>query len=199
MFLVPLSAEGVEIHPVRTLGGERTNVTFYTDVRVSDLYRVGDVDRGWDVLITALTHERTGVGRYGKNVRLLEAALAYHAAAETLSGEDRAALQGAIARLTLENEVSRLLARQTVWAEADGRLAGVEGSMSKLWTSESLVRASSELARLVPDALFAHDLGPIEVLSKMLRHAPVTTIYGGTSEIQRGIIASRQLNIAKVG
>ena len=60
MFLVPLDAPGVEIHPVHTMGGERTNATFYTGVRVPDAFRVGEVDRGWDVMTVALTFERGG-------------------------------------------------------------------------------------------------------------------------------------------
>ena len=60
MFLVPLDAPGVEIHPVHTMGGERTNATFYSDVRVPDSLRVGEVDGGWDVMTVALTFERGG-------------------------------------------------------------------------------------------------------------------------------------------
>ena len=62
-FIVPLDAPGVEIQPVHTLGGERTNITFYTDVRVPDSLRVGDVDGGWEVMTVALTFERGGLGR----------------------------------------------------------------------------------------------------------------------------------------
>ena len=62
MFLVPLDSPGIEIQPVHTVGGERTNATFYNDVRVSDHYRIGEVDRGWDVMTVALTFERGGFG-----------------------------------------------------------------------------------------------------------------------------------------
>ena len=62
MFLVPLDTPGVEIHPVHTMGGERTNATFYTDVRVPDAFRIGEVDGGWDVMTVALTFERGGFG-----------------------------------------------------------------------------------------------------------------------------------------
>ena len=60
MFLVPLDSPGVEIHPVHTMGGERTNATFYTGVRVPDSLRVGEVNGGWDVMTVALTFERGG-------------------------------------------------------------------------------------------------------------------------------------------
>ena len=58
MFLVPLDSPGIEIHPVHTVGGERTNATFYNDVRVSDHFRIGEVDGGWGVMTIALTFER---------------------------------------------------------------------------------------------------------------------------------------------
>ncbi len=59
-FLVPLRQPGVEIQPVRTLSGERTNLTFYSDVRVDDSLRIGEVDGGWDVMGVGLTLERAG-------------------------------------------------------------------------------------------------------------------------------------------
>ena len=62
MFLVPLDSPGIEIQPVHTVGGERTNATFYNDVRVSDHFRIGEVDGGWDVMTVALTFERGGFG-----------------------------------------------------------------------------------------------------------------------------------------
>ena len=50
MFLVPLDAPGVEIQALRTVDGDRTNITYYSDVRVDDKYRVGEVNGGWAVL-----------------------------------------------------------------------------------------------------------------------------------------------------
>ncbi|PRC54905.1 acyl-CoA dehydrogenase, partial [Mycobacterium sp. ITM-2017-0098] len=57
MFLVPLDSPGVEIQPIRTVDGDRTNITFYSDVRVDDRYRVGPVNGGWGVLREALNAE----------------------------------------------------------------------------------------------------------------------------------------------
>jgi len=53
-FLVPLDSPGVEIQAVQTLSGERTNITFYSGVRLDDSWRIGDVDRGWQSLMIAL-------------------------------------------------------------------------------------------------------------------------------------------------
>ncbi len=54
MFLVPMDTPGIEVTPIWTLSGERTNITFYRDVRVPDSARVGEVDGGWDVMRVAL-------------------------------------------------------------------------------------------------------------------------------------------------
>ena len=55
MFLVPLDSAGVEIQPLRTVDGDRTNITYYSDVRVDDKYRVGEVNGGWAVSGTRST------------------------------------------------------------------------------------------------------------------------------------------------
>ena len=57
MFLVPLDTPGVEIQPIRTVDGDRTNIVFYSDVWVDDRYRIGDVNGGWAILRGALDVE----------------------------------------------------------------------------------------------------------------------------------------------
>jgi alkylation response protein AidB-like acyl-CoA dehydrogenase len=63
MFLVPMDTPGVEIQPIRTVDGDRTNVTYYSDVRIDDRYRVGEVNGGWTVLREALNAEHGTVER----------------------------------------------------------------------------------------------------------------------------------------
>ena len=63
MFLVPLDLPGVEIQGIRTVDGDRTNITYYSDVRVDDRYRVGEVNGGWVVLRGALDAEHGTVER----------------------------------------------------------------------------------------------------------------------------------------
>src|SRR6516164_9721990 len=57
MFLVPLDSPGIEIQGIRTLDGDRTNIVYYSDVRVDDLYRIGEVNGGWTVMRSALDSE----------------------------------------------------------------------------------------------------------------------------------------------
>src|SRR5205085_3366409 len=58
-FLVPMKQPGVEVQAVYTVSGERTNITYYSDVRVSDDWRIGEVDRGWDVMTLSLQDEHS--------------------------------------------------------------------------------------------------------------------------------------------
>jgi len=57
MFLVPLDTPGIEIQGIRTVDGDRTNIVYYSDVRVDDKYRLGEVNAGWTVLREPLNAE----------------------------------------------------------------------------------------------------------------------------------------------
>ncbi len=200
-FVVPLRQEGVEIRPVYTLSGERTNLTFYNDVRVDDSMRIGEVDGGWDVMTLILTFERTGA-QGGWSAALLEAMERWAVAAE--DGPTPAEDPGVRARLgraAAEVEVSRLLARRCAWMQAAGLLPGVEGSMAKLFASEAITRQAGDFVDL---------LGPDGIRSKGDPSAPAggaadyafrfalgTTTYGGTSEVQRNVIAQRGLGLPR--
>ena len=61
MFLVPLDTPGIEIQGIRTVDGDRTNIVYYSDVRVDDKYRLGEVNGGWTVLREPLNAEHGAV------------------------------------------------------------------------------------------------------------------------------------------
>src|ERR1700683_4259027 len=69
MSMGPVASQGVEIQAIRTFGGDRTNIVYYSDVRISDRYRLGGVNDGWSVLRGPLDEEH-GVGRDGASGRL---------------------------------------------------------------------------------------------------------------------------------
>ena len=72
MFLVPTDFEGFSHTPVRTMG-VRTNATFYSDIRLPDKYRVGDVNGGWKLITGQLNHERLSLVTHGQVAALYEA------------------------------------------------------------------------------------------------------------------------------
>ena len=62
-FVVDMNAPGVEVRPLRQMtGGASFNEVFFTDVRIPDDHRLGDVDQGWTVALTTLMNERAAIG-----------------------------------------------------------------------------------------------------------------------------------------
>ncbi|MGD0392597.1 MAG: acyl-CoA dehydrogenase family protein [Acidimicrobiales bacterium] len=202
-FLVPLRQPGVEIQPVHTLSGERTNLTFYSDVRVDDSLRIGAVDGGWDVMKVGLTLERAG-DQGGESIRLLAIMEAWARDAVDEDGRPRLEdthVRARLGRAAAENEVTTLLCRRCAWIHESGGSPGVEGSMSKLFASEALTRQSADFVDLLGrDGIrsqgdpSAHAAGAADYA---FRFALGTTTYGGTSEIQRNIIAQRGLGLPR--
>ena len=205
MFVVPMDTPGIEISPVHTMGGERTNITYYDDVHVDDAYRVGDVDGGWGVMMTALVFERNAAW-YGEAVRLLDHAVQWAAGAAHPAGGvmlDDPLVRVRLARSAVGNEVAHLLGWRAAWMASVGDLPTVEGTMAKLFTTEHYQRSASDLVDLLgADGIRRHGdpLAPADGwIEATERHCQVTTIYGGTSEVLRGIIAQRGLGLPRSG
>lgn len=195
MFLVPMDAPGVQVDAIRTLGGERTNQTFYADVRIPDSLRVGEVDGGWDVILAALAYERSGVG---EDARLFRKLVATVRSAGTI---DQPAVREQLARLAAEVEVMKLLGRRSCWVESTGKVPFIEGSMYKLFSAESKLRFSSVILDVLgPEGLreLADPKSPGGGdFVEEFRHAVILPIYGGASEVQRKILAERHLGLPR--
>ncbi|MEX2293288.1 MAG: acyl-CoA dehydrogenase [Acidimicrobiales bacterium] len=202
MFLVPMDTPGIEVNPVATMGGERTNITFYGDVRVHDSCRVGEVDAGWSVMHAALVYERNSAN-WGEPDALVEAMAAWAVQPDAHGARpfDDPIVRATLARWSTELEVGRLLLLRSAWLSAQGQMPQVEGSMAKLHITEAFVKASSDLVDLLGTAgllgggTTGEPLGGL--VEHAFRHAVVTTIYGGSSEVQREIIAGRGLGLPR--
>jgi alkylation response protein AidB-like acyl-CoA dehydrogenase len=202
-FLVPLDTPGIDIQEIKTLSGKRSNSTFYDAIRVHDKWRVGEVDGGWDVMRVALAYERGVVGGLSDGIRLYEAGLE---AAETLTRADGSRLiddprvRERLVRTAIDNEVTQLLGARSAWVAATGDLPGLEGSQAKLFATEAFTRASEQLLDFLgPQGLLeAPGESPAKgFIEHCWRYAPVTTIAGGTSEIQKNNIAERMLGLPR--
>jgi alkylation response protein AidB-like acyl-CoA dehydrogenase len=202
-FLVPLDSPGVEIQAVQTLSGERTNITFYSGVRLDDTWRIGEVDRGWNSLMIALQDEHSA-GYGGHLQRLVEHVEAWaHETPQPDGGTriDDPDTRARLARAATELEVTLLLQRRAAWMAHEGDVPESQGPMAKLFSTEALVRASQDLYELVgPDAIrsyFEPSAPRGGRIEHIMRFAIGTTIYAGTSEVQRNIIAQRGLGLPR--
>lgn len=203
MFLVPLDAPGVDIRPVHTMGDERTNVTFYDDVVMGDDLRVGEVNGGWQVMGVALGFERGVLGGCGETAALFEEVRRWLLDLDGTDGarpEDPAVLD-ALARTRIDPEVSWLLSQRAAWVASSGGIPSIEGSMAKLFATQAFQRAAARFQDLAgaEGLLRADQPGAVAggAVDRAVRHAPVTTIYGGTTEIQRNNIAEHHLGLPR--
>lgn len=199
MFLVPMDTPGIRVDPVHTMATERTNATFYDDVTVADNCVLGEVNGGWKVMSIALSFERGVMGGTNPAVPLLRHAAEW---AHTSGRIGEATVREKLARVAIDNHVAALLTKRSAWIAASGGLPGLEGSMTKLFASEAYQQASRwflEMAGAEGLLQFGQPAaagdGWIEYDA---RHSPVTTIYGGTSEIIRNNIAERHLGLPRV-
>jgi alkylation response protein AidB-like acyl-CoA dehydrogenase len=144
MFLVPTETEGIEVVPVHTLGGERTNITFYNETRIGDEWRVGDVGDGWRVLTRSLNAERgSAFGAWpdfiGTSRKILDMSIEWY---RRQSPDDVMATgildRERIGRAATRHEVARLLGHRAIWAAELGVDPMVEAAMAKVFVTESL-------------------------------------------------------------
>jgi alkylation response protein AidB-like acyl-CoA dehydrogenase len=201
-FLVPLGTEGVEAQGVETLSGERTNITYYSDVFVEDLWRISEVGEGWASLMLALQDEHSAP--FSPHLDRLLDAIERWAQQPDVDGVrplERAEVRRRLAKAATDLEVAQLLEVRSSWMEERGDVPVVEGPMSKLFSTEAGVRRSEDLTAMVgPDALRSR-LDPTQLQDGLIEHslrfAVGMTIYAGTSEVQRNIIAQRRCGLPR--
>ncbi|MEO6092162.1 MAG: acyl-CoA dehydrogenase [Novosphingobium sp.] len=199
VFLVPLDRPGIEIHPVHTFMDERTNATFYQDVRVEDRYRMGEVNGGAKVLSAALTMEQGG-GYFHLMVRELAEIATDWAREQQRDGrpliEDSAVL-ARIAAVYAQSRISETLSARPLGSALAGLPDQAFGPAAKVFSTESFITCSADLLDLAaPHSLLRGPKG-LGIIEKGYRHSTATTIYGGTSEVLRSMVAERRLGLPR--
>ena len=184
--LVDLSSDGVEATPITTIaGGQDFAEVYFHDVRVAVEQRLGPEHDGWRVAMTTLSHERAGVATLYLMVHRHLGRLVDDARAAGKLEDPRT--RQLLAELHGRAMVLELLAKRAMFA----RHPGPEGSVIKLLWSETEQLIADAAARVLGvTALSAH--WAIEQLS-----ARSLTIAGGTSEINRNIVAERVLGLPR--
>jgi alkylation response protein AidB-like acyl-CoA dehydrogenase len=203
LFLVPMDHEGFEIHPTYTIGDERTNEVFFNAVFVPDSHVVGEVGSGWTYICEALDLERFAMLPVGPVEMKLKGLIEYCSEA-TLDGESLAKdplVRKKIAKLCADLEVARKLQRKVISEALKNRVPTTEAAMYKLWQSQLGQRiANAALDLIGPDAQLKPGQPEAPVggrYERSYRYTVVDTIGGGTSEVQKNIIARRALGLPK--
>lgn len=200
VFLVPMNLPGIEVQALPMLHDERTNIVFFSDVIVPDRYLIGAVNSGLSVMAKTLEMEHGAADEYRLgHVSTLQAVETW--ARDTLRNgqpvlsDPQAAIRMARAKTHLE--VSTLLCRRAIWSMVEKTGNRYWGPMAKVFATEMYHRDATDLMDLAaPDSLFCDNLG-LGRLELGYRQSIGTTIYGGTSEIQRSLVAEQALGMPK--
>jgi hypothetical protein len=201
-FIVSLRDEAIRIEPIPTVGGQRTNTTFYNEARVPDSARIGEVDGGWSVMRIALAHERR-VPPGGTKESIVEMVATWAQNERRIDGtaifEDGTVRQR-LARAAVVTEVSRLLTLRAAWVHESDAPPGVEAPIAKLFRSEQDQVVHSDMLDVVgAESILQRDAaGPLGgSIEEGFRSGIVSTIFGGTSEIMREIISEQGLGLPR--
>jgi alkylation response protein AidB-like acyl-CoA dehydrogenase len=191
MFLVPLNSAGVEIQPIRTVDGDRTNITYYSDVRVADRFRIGEVNAGWTVLRDALNDEHGTVERGDDGLEKI-AAMTEHILllAEAIDRVAACAADDDAVKYRLGRSIARTEAAMSA-PDMFGRVA-IAQTMRDV--STELMDILGTAAALPVGTDGAADDGGVEYIFRL---AGPTGIYGGTLEVFRNMIAQHALGLGR--
>jgi hypothetical protein len=203
LFLLRMDDPGLTIHPMPTMGGERTNGVFFDDVFVHDDYRVGEVNKGFQYIAEALDIERFTLFTLSP-IRGRVQLLCDYVKTATRDGKplkDDPVLRQRVAQFATELEVARLLGIKFVDAALSGKTPTYEASAYKLYATELSLRVANATMDIVgPGAQLA--LGTEEAPlngrgESCYTYTVIDTIGGGSSEVQRNIISKRKLGLPK--
>jgi alkylation response protein AidB-like acyl-CoA dehydrogenase len=191
MISIPADADGLEVRGIDTMGGREVNDVFFTDCEVPADHLLGVQDQAWMQLMAGLNHERLIIAAQmlGLAQRAFDDVLAYVKERVQFGrpiGSNQV-LRHRLADLATELETARLLVYD-VAAKTDAdptRLLPREASMAKLKATETAKRAALEGMQMMGGYGYATEYD----MEHHVRTAIASTIYGGTSEIQRDIIA----------
>ncbi len=202
--LVSLKSPGITIRPLREMTGEEWfNEVFFDEVRVPRANLVGELNGGWNVVMTTLGHERAGTTPH---IRLqaeqqLLARLARRTRRNGARAADDAIVRQKVAQFAIETAILRCTAYRNITMLQRSGVPGPEGSILKIFWSELEQRLKDTAIEI---------LGPFGLLPRgeersvdggmwfyELLWSRSSTIYAGTSEVQRNIIAQRVLGLPR--
>jgi alkylation response protein AidB-like acyl-CoA dehydrogenase len=189
VFLVPMSAQGIEVRPIRSMvGPHHLNEVFFDDLWVTAADVLGRVDEGWQVVQEVLAYERVGIARYARCERLLQAAPAVLGEAwDTLPAE----LKGRWARMLTHCRRARLLAYRVVTLQSEGKVTPSDSAAYRIAVTRLDQDSAEVLLEIVAHAPLIGEQARrfrLEVEDHW-RYSQASTVASGSIEMQRILLA----------
>ena len=195
-FIVDMHAPGVEIRPLRQMsGGARFNEVFFTEVRVRDDHRLGDINNGWNVALTTLMNERAAIGAGGGGggmfTRVIEMVKFYGLNNDPVVRDE-------LAKIIIHNRVANFNNQRAMDKIKSGQMPGPEMSIAKLAGTANMMRLGDFVSMVLGPKLIA-DSGEwgTYAWNQLILGTPGGRIAGGSDEIMRNIVAERVLGMPK--
>ena len=195
-FIVDMHAPGVEIRPLRQMtGGASFNEVFFTEVRVRDDHRLGDINNGWNVALTTLMNERAAIGAGGGGggmfTRVIEMVKFYGLNNDPVVRDE-------LAKIIIHNRVANFNNQRAMDKIKSGQMPGPEMSIAKLASTANMMRLGDFVSMVLGPKLIA-DRGEwgTYAWNQLILGTPGGRIAGGSDEIMRNIVAERVLGMPK--
>ena len=194
---------GFSFGPIHTMGGVRTNVTYYTDVKVPAGMIIGEENGGWRLITEQLNHERIGLAAWGiQGWKIFREALEWARNTKNANGQrviDDAFTQRNLAEVYAHLEAMRVMNARMSWQLDQQEMDPVFPSAIKVYSTEIML----EICRLLMDIVGPHALVAAgsegAVLHGDLEHeyrrATINTFGGGVVEVLRGLVATHGLGM----
>jgi alkylation response protein AidB-like acyl-CoA dehydrogenase len=204
MLIVDMASPGITVSPLQNLANMHGfNQVFFDNVRVPATRLIGELNRGWYHAMATLDFERSGIGRIAAARRVLDDIIGLYrdGGMPWLTPARRRHDLAELADLVIAYTAGRLLSLRVAWLQTVGRIPNYEASMSKNYGSEAQQRVARYLANRL--SLFAQltSESPYAYLNGLAEDYYLTsvsyTVAGGTSEINRNVIATRGLGLPR--
>ncbi|MBN9492668.1 acyl-CoA dehydrogenase family protein [bacterium] len=200
-FLIDMKTPGINVRPLINMGNMHSfNEVFFEDVRVPASNIVGEVNRGWYVGATTLDFERSSIGSAVGHRHNVEKGVEWmHEHRTDLSPSAYQSMKAQWSERAVEVQVALLLSLRVISMQARGEIPNAEASATKLYSSELSQRiARTSLATIGMWGGVTGNNAPMEgEAARTYLGTVASTIAGGTSEIQRNIIATRGLGLPR--
>ncbi|MEZ5142307.1 MAG: acyl-CoA dehydrogenase family protein [Acidimicrobiales bacterium] len=198
-FVVDMKAPGVEIRPLRQMtGGANFNEVFFTEVRVPDSHRLGDVNQGWTVALTTLMNERASIGAGGAGGMGLSSLTRLKEMVRHFGVDQDPIVRQHLMDVYIGFQVAKYNNQRAMDKIKAGQLPGPEMSIAKLSLTNNLWRTANFVAEVLGPRLQA-DTGEWGTYAwhQLLCGVPGMKVAGGTDEVMKNIVGERVLGLPK--
>lgn len=198
MFFLDMKSPGVEVRPIKQANGQSSfNEVYFTDVRIPDSQRLGEVGQGWEVSLTTLMNERLSIGS-GMSTGFPE--LFRFCMDAEIDGEPAVADSGVrskLAQFAVKQSGLKYTGMRAISALSKGETPGPENSIGKLVAGATMQELSMFALDIQGESgvLWNEDSPQQGRFQAMLMRSPATRIEGGSDEILRNIIGERVLGL----